>query len=613
MTQDNIEKQPPVPPFVRFVCSAVPMVFDDSLSYYEALCALWKYLQDTVDVINNNATVTEEYIQLTKDMKEYMDNYFDNLDVQEEINNKLDAMVDDGTLQEIITTYIQSNVAWTFDTVADMKDASNLVAGSYARTLGFHTINDGGGATYYISDTGTANEMDVIAVGSLYANLVNDKQLTVKQFGAYGDNTHDDINYFERCLSITNNIICKHGDIYLIGDTIDIDNKNDVIFDGKGSKIHFTGENKQLIRLHDTCFNITIQNMESYGDIDNDTPSYYQAFMLNESDSNNDFANIKVCNNKVHNYSDGIIVNTNLLGNMHNIEIDNNEVYDIFVTEAGYGYGIHLANGNGCNVNGIVKNNNVYRCSRHLIYIGRGSNYTIENNYIHDNHITSYNNYWPALNCSRSKNISIKGNIFENNKDTSIYFSSELQPDEEYALDSYMCENFEISNNKFYGYDAMPIITFGYAQSEMAHVKNINIIDNAFYDTAEIRVYSAENVLIDNNYFEPLHAVQAVTYYGGNPETESLYTHNIRTSNNHHKTISTSARPYRLNPVVLSHDAELTFEANTLDYYTKYFITPQNASNNKIKVINQKFDNDFYFASGYHFDSVYINGVDITA
>lgn len=103
---ENIEKAPNVPPFVRFVASAVPMVFDDSMSYYEALSALWKYMQDTVDIINNNATVTEEYIKLTDQMKEYMDNYFDNLDVQDQINNKLDKMVADGTMTEILSVYV---------------------------------------------------------------------------------------------------------------------------------------------------------------------------------------------------------------------------------------------------------------------------------------------------------------------------------------------------------------------------------------------------------------------------------------------------------------------------------------------------------------------------
>ena len=37
---EKIVHAAPVPPFVRFVASAVPMVFDNSLSYYEALCAI---------------------------------------------------------------------------------------------------------------------------------------------------------------------------------------------------------------------------------------------------------------------------------------------------------------------------------------------------------------------------------------------------------------------------------------------------------------------------------------------------------------------------------------------------------------------------------------------
>ena len=205
----------PVPPFVTFVASAVPMVFDNSMSYYEALCALWKWLQDDViNVINNNANVTNNYIDLTNEyiekfneLKTYVDTYFENLDVQEEINNKLDAMVEDGTLQEIITTYIQANVAWTFDTVADMKLATNLVAGSFAQTLGFHSIGDGGSALYKISDTGTANEKDVIAVDDLYAELVKTTTITPEMYGAYGDGIHDDTASIQECFSKNNNIV----------------------------------------------------------------------------------------------------------------------------------------------------------------------------------------------------------------------------------------------------------------------------------------------------------------------------------------------------------------------------------------------------------------------
>ena len=158
-----------------------------------------------------NATV-EEYIAKFVELHDYVQDYFDNLDVQEEINNKLDDMEQAGTLQEIITDYVRSNVTWTFNTVADMKLAENLIAGSFARTLGFYSVNDGGGATYYITSTGTANEMDVIAVGSLFANLQYKDTVYVKQLGAKGDGTTDDTNAFVRAFAIVDNVIVNKTD-----------------------------------------------------------------------------------------------------------------------------------------------------------------------------------------------------------------------------------------------------------------------------------------------------------------------------------------------------------------------------------------------------------------
>ena len=194
-----VQKSYPVPPFLRYCATLIPTVFDNSLSYYEALCALTKWLQDNlVNVVNNNAEVTQQYIKLVDELQKYVENYFDNLDVQDEVDNKLDEMVEAGTLQEIVASYLESNVTWTFDTVADMKLATNLSANSYAQTLGFHTIGDGGGAIYKITDTGTANEMNIIAIGDLRATLVP-TEANPLQFGAYGDGTHNDTTAIQAC------------------------------------------------------------------------------------------------------------------------------------------------------------------------------------------------------------------------------------------------------------------------------------------------------------------------------------------------------------------------------------------------------------------------------
>jgi beta-lactamase superfamily II metal-dependent hydrolase len=136
--ENKIEYSKPVPPFVRFCAANIPMVFDDSLSYYEALCALWKWLQsDVIDVINNNASVTDYYIEYDKEtrqlfieLKNYVDNYFDNLDVQEEINNKLDAMVEDGTFEALLSAYIingKGQVKYIFPNRTDYTSEYNLI------------------------------------------------------------------------------------------------------------------------------------------------------------------------------------------------------------------------------------------------------------------------------------------------------------------------------------------------------------------------------------------------------------------------------------------------------------------------------------------------------
>lgn len=125
------------------------------------------------NTFSTNVTNTvNSYITQFNDLYTYVHDYFDNLDVQEEINNKLDDMAEDGTLQEIITAYVQSNVTWTFDTVAEMKTATNLIEGSYAQTVGYYTAGDNGASKYIIksSSTGVHETLD----SGLVAELIED-------------------------------------------------------------------------------------------------------------------------------------------------------------------------------------------------------------------------------------------------------------------------------------------------------------------------------------------------------------------------------------------------------------------------------------------------------
>ena len=101
----------PLPPFMGFVNKTIPTAFENSMSYYDTLCVLYNYLNDTIlPQINEDVEKIEELTTLCNNLKDYVDNYFDNLDVQEEINNKLDSMVEDGTLKSILNNELFTEI-----------------------------------------------------------------------------------------------------------------------------------------------------------------------------------------------------------------------------------------------------------------------------------------------------------------------------------------------------------------------------------------------------------------------------------------------------------------------------------------------------------------------
>ena len=81
-------------PFGRFCCTIgnLPSSYMLSLTYEEQLLWFCNYLENTViPAINNNAEALEEVQRLFVELKEYVENYLDNLDLQEDINNKLNS------------------------------------------------------------------------------------------------------------------------------------------------------------------------------------------------------------------------------------------------------------------------------------------------------------------------------------------------------------------------------------------------------------------------------------------------------------------------------------------------------------------------------------------
>ncbi|MBR5434444.1 MAG: hypothetical protein IK117_08400 [Bacteroidales bacterium] len=179
----SVERAKSVPPFVLWCTAMIPTAFDDSMSYYEALCALYKFIQDNlVEPINNNATVLDQTVKDMAALKEYVDTYFDNLDVQEEINNKLDAMAEGGQLAEIIAQYANLPCIHAYDTIAAMAASENLIDGSVARAMS-KTVAGTGDGNYYkvreIQEGDTPDGVNLVAITgtTLVAEIIPDASI----------------------------------------------------------------------------------------------------------------------------------------------------------------------------------------------------------------------------------------------------------------------------------------------------------------------------------------------------------------------------------------------------------------------------------------------------
>lgn len=126
----------------------------------------------------------KEYIDKTdlmeinfEDLKKYVTDYFDDLDVQEEINNKLDEMLENGELASLIAQFLSTESLLVFNTIADLVSAENLVNGVSVLTLGEQAYNDGLTHMYKIRTLTSGDVIDGVNIIALtnYPTLIAER------------------------------------------------------------------------------------------------------------------------------------------------------------------------------------------------------------------------------------------------------------------------------------------------------------------------------------------------------------------------------------------------------------------------------------------------------
>lgn len=342
-------------PFCHFCLTIgnLPSSYMLSLTYEEQLLWLCKFLQDTViPAVNNNAQAVEELQNLYIQLKNYVDHYFDNLDIQTEINNKLDQMAEDGTLQEILTAYLQVSGVLGFNTVNDMKNATNIINGSFVKTYGFYNMNDGGGSFYKIRDITNEDVVDNITLipitsdETLIAELIYNKEINVKQFGAKGDGVTDDTNAIQTALNkVPNNsaIYFPYGTYLTTAPLVFKTNSINLRLYSNGKSIikaNHTGDCLVLTALNENYGNHLIENLVIQG-----VNNYYGG--TSKFTSKGSGINLtRAYYNDIHNcnilgFKNGVLINSSIHNTITgNCFISNNEI------------GV-LINGNAPNVNQI--------------------------------------------------------------------------------------------------------------------------------------------------------------------------------------------------------------------------------------------------------------------
>ena len=275
----------------------------DALTNYELLSKIVDYLNQVIANNNEqNEVVTDLYNAFNElynyvngefynNVKEYIDETIDNLDVQEEINNKLDEMIEDGTFDSIIARVLPNSVDLYFDTIEDLKLA-NLSIGQKASTLGYYAKYDGGGASYKIIDGTADNLFSYELTNGNVAELSNKETFNVLQVGAKRNVNFDNAPIFSQLFKggLNNTTIYVPSGVY---QTTRINYAGD---NQETNNFKFIGIGNPTIKLiHPDAVKTTV---ETYSE------SYYVSKFIDTISTGSHFtlSTIELANNKVYYY-----------------------------------------------------------------------------------------------------------------------------------------------------------------------------------------------------------------------------------------------------------------------------------------------------------------------
>lgn len=190
-------------PFKLFVLQNFPFieVDFDALTNYEIMAKMTEYMNNinnnTITLAQNDTNVFSAFNTVV----DYINNYFNNLDVQDEINIKLNSMATSGELTQLISDYVNPYIEEQNSRISEINEKVNTIASG--SPLVASSINDMSDTTRIYVNTSDGNwyyynGTNWIA-GGTYQSAVNDRYLnndslnsvqnrTIKEYTNYLEN-----------------------------------------------------------------------------------------------------------------------------------------------------------------------------------------------------------------------------------------------------------------------------------------------------------------------------------------------------------------------------------------------------------------------------------------
>lgn len=212
------------------------------------------------ELSNETKETVEKYIEQFTDLHDYVHDYFDNLDVQEEINNKLDSMVDDGTLEEIIGHYVDGNFVKKTDIATT--DTAGIVKVGETLTIENGTLNEAPFLNYLPIDTHVVRYHGTGGYSTVYYAIIDAEYKpdltiannTVNTVQQSGDNALDNkstltvnAGLFSTSNSTTLGVVIKDGEILKANDAMS--GEREILYMTSDGKLHSITDNTSADQL----------------------------------------------------------------------------------------------------------------------------------------------------------------------------------------------------------------------------------------------------------------------------------------------------------------------------------------------------------------------------